>query len=276
MTLIDARELSKSYGEVRALVDVGFEIGAGEVVALLGRNGAGKTTTIELLLGLRSPDGGAVTICGAEPTSVAARGRIGAMPQHTGFPDSLRVRELIELAAAHYEHPQDVATVLASFELTALADDRVGSLSGGQQRRVALALAFVGNAPVVMLDEPSTGLDVGARRALWEHIRAAADDTRCVLFTTHYLEEAEALATRILVIDRGRMLFDGTPQAFRARFGARRLEYVAPSGERTVVTADDTDAYVRELVASGAPFRDLIITQSSFEDVFLDLVGGAV
>ncbi len=276
MHLIEAQGLRKSYGSVRALNDVGFTVDAGEVVALLGRNGAGKTTAIELLLGLRTPDAGSVTICGEPPRSPAARRNVGAMPQHTGFPDSLRVRELVELAAVHYAHPHAIDDVLAAFDLGALANDRVGGLSGGQQRRVALALAFVGNPRVVMLDEPSTGLDVEARRALWEQIRAAADETRCVLFTTHYLEEAEALATRILVIDRGVVLFDGSPRSFRERFGARRVEYVAASGERTVVTTDDTDGYVRELVTSGAAFRDLTVTQSSFEDVFLDLVGGGV
>ncbi len=288
MSLIEAHALEKRYGTVRAVYDVTFRVEPGEIVALLGRNGAGKTTTIELLLGLRAPDAGSASIRGHAPTTRNARVHVGAMPQHTGFPDGLRVSELLALAAAHYPTPVAAKEILATFDLTELADKRVGELSGGQQRRVALALAFVGNPSVVMLDEPSTGLDVEARRALWEQIRHAADETRCVLFTTHYLEEAEALATRIIVIDGGELRFDGAPRAFRERFGACRLEYIGaplvhlvPEGAtsrtpdgRTVVTTDDTDAYVRALVASATPFSNLRITQSSFEEVFLDLVGG--
>lgn len=288
MNLIEARALEKRYGPVRAIRDVTFTIAAGEIVALLGRNGAGKTTAIELLLGLRTPDAGSIAIAGHPPCTQAARVNVGAMPQHTGFPDALRVRELIALVAAHFARPRTASEILAAFELTELADARVGGLSGGQQRRVALALAFVGDPPIVMLDEPSTGLDVEARRGLWAQIRRAADATRSVLFTTHYLEEAEALATRIIVIDGGSLRFDGTPAAFRESFGACRIEYVgaplphfarqsatvAQSDGRTIVTTDDTDSYVRELVASGAPFSSLRVLQPSFEDIFLDLVGG--
>ncbi|HEX8805942.1 MAG TPA: ABC transporter ATP-binding protein [Candidatus Aquilonibacter sp.] len=265
--------------------EVSFEVSAGEIVALLGPNGAGKTTAIEILLGLRHADSGTVEICGTKPQSLEARAKMAATPQDTGFPDQLRVRELVDFAAAHYPHPCGTADVLRAFELYDLAKRGVGSLSGGQQRRVALALAFVANTPLVLLDEPTTGLDVESRRGLWDQLRASVDATRTVLFTTHYLEEAEALATRVIVIDRGEICFDGTPNAFRSRFGARRVEYVGEPlasydgavqriGDRTIVTIEDTDAYVRALVRSDVAFRDLAVKQSSFEEIFLEITGG--
>jgi ABC-2 type transport system ATP-binding protein len=150
---------------------------------------------------------------------------------------------------------------------------RAGTLSGGQARRLALALAFVGNPELIVLDEPSAGLDVQARRRLWEFVREAGS-RRSILFTTHYLEEAQTLASRILVIDRGRLLFDGTSQVLRERVGGRRLSYVGEDGP-VVVNAGDSDAYVRDLVASGAAFTDLEITKPSLEEAFLSLTGGA-
>jgi len=276
--------VSKSYGDVRALSDVSFDIAAGEIVALLGPNGAGKTTAIEILLGLRHADEGTVEIAGHLPQSMEARSHMAATPQNTGFPDSLTVREVVTFAASHYRRPRTVDDALRAFELEELASKRLGSLSGGQQRRVALALAFVPDVPLVLLDEPSTGLDVESRRRLWEQLRASVDGHHTVLFTTHYLEEAEALATRIIVIDRGTLRFDGTPDTFRRRFGSRRVDYVGEPlpgrngevqrvGDRTVVTTADTDAYVRELVRAGIAFHDLRITQSSFEDIFLEITG---
>ena len=284
MNIVRFDRISKSYGTTLALREVSFDVAPGEIVALLGPNGAGKTTAIEILLGLRHADRGSVEVCGADPRSLQARAQMAATPQNTGFPDALRVQELVQLAASHYAHPRPVAEVLRAFELDDLVKKGVGNLSGGQQRRVALALAFVANTPLVLLDEPTTGLDVESRRGLWEQLRASVDETRTVLFTTHYLEEAEALATRVIVIDHGEIRFDGTPDAFRGRFGAKRVEYVGEAlsgyngavqriGERTVVTLDNTDDYVRALVRAGVDFRDLAIKQSSFEDIFLEMTG---
>ncbi|HVA27024.1 MAG TPA: ABC transporter ATP-binding protein [Candidatus Baltobacteraceae bacterium] len=275
MNVIRFNNVKKAYGAIQALRGVSFEVAAGEIVALLGPNGAGKTTAIEILLGLRSSDSGEVLVDGKTPQSLLARSQMAATPQNTGFPDALTVREIVAFAARHYAAARDVDATLAAFELSDLAGKRLGGLSGGQQRRVALALAFVTNTPLVLLDEPSTGLDVESRRRLWEQLRASVDAHRTVLFTTHYLEEAEALATRIIVIDRGELRFDGTPAAFRDTFGSRRVEYVASSGERVVVTPPDTDAYVRELVLAEGAFRDLHVTQTSFEEIFLELTGAA-
>ena len=266
MSAISFSHISKAYGTARALDDVSFEIGRGEVVALLGPNGAGKTTAIEIVLGLRRPSAGAFHV----------EGTIGATPQNTGFPDVLRVSEVVAFAAEHYGHPVPIAEILAAFDLTDLARRKIGDLSGGQQRRVALALAFVGDPDIVVLDEPTTGLDIEARRGVWQQLRASTGSGRTTLFTTHYLEEAQALATRIIVLVEGRIRFDGTPSAFAATLGKRRVEYVRPSGERVAIVCDDTDAFIRELVRESVPFSDLLVTQPSFDDVFLHLIGEPV
>ncbi len=263
----------KSYGEIRALDGLSFAVGRNEIVALLGPNGAGKTTALEIALGLRACDSGTMRLFGASPRGVAVRRRLGVTPQESGFPDMLAVGEIVEFVARHYPAPASIAQTLSSFGLEAMEKRRAGSLSGGESRRLALALAFVGNAEFVVLDEPTTGLDVQSRRRLWDVVRAAADG-RSILFTTHYLEEAQALATRILVVDRGRLLFDGDAATLRGRVGGRRLSYVGERGP-VVVTPGDTDAYVRELVNSGALFSNLEISKPSLEEAFLSLTGGS-
>lgn len=259
-----------------------------EIVAVLGPNGAGKTTTLEIALGLRSADGGSARLFGASPRVAGTRARVGATPQDSGFPDALRVDELIGFAAAHYPNAPLPAATIEAFGLSDLAARRAGELSGGESRRVALALAFAGNPEFVVLDEPTTGLDVESRRRLWETVRSAARG-RSILFTTHYLEEAEAMATRIVVIDRGQLLFDGVPGELRSRFGTRRVSYVgepiatagltvdasiARSNGRVVIATSDTDAYVRALVLAGIPFSDLEIARPSLEEAFLSITGG--
>jgi ABC-2 type transport system ATP-binding protein len=279
--------VSKSYGPVRALNDFSFALERGEIVAVLGPNGAGKTTALEIALGLRMPTSGSVRIFDQSPRRGAARARLGATPQESGFPDALRVREILAFVATHYASPSGLEQTLAVFGLSELADRRADTLSGGESRRLALAIAFVGNPELIVLDEPTTGLDAQSRRRLWQVVRAATQG-RSVLLSTHYFEEAEALATRIVVLDRGRLLFDGDPQRLRARFGVRRLVYEgepldpARAGVeatlerrdgRTVVTTADADAYVRALVASGTHFSDLEIARPSLEEAFLAITG---
>jgi ABC-2 type transport system ATP-binding protein len=263
----------KSYGEVRALDDLSFRVDRDEIVALLGPNGAGKTTALEIVLGLRDADSGRVRLFEDSPHSIAARRRLGVTPQESGFPDMLRVGEIVAYVAEHYPHPAPIAETLERLGLGALTKRRAGTLSKGESRRLAVALAFVGNAEFVVLDEPTTGLDVESRRRLWDVVRETAK-RRSILFTTHYLEEAQELATRILVIDRGRLLFDGDAAALRERFGGRRLSYVGPNGH-VVVTTGDSDGYVRALVNDGVAFADLEITRPSLEEAFLALTGGA-
>ncbi len=269
---ISFADVYKTYAKTEALRGVSFSVERGECVALLGPNGAGKTTALEILLGLRCADRG----------YAQANGSVACTPQTTGFPDVLRVDELVGFAASHYPNARR-DDILDAFDLRNLAHKRAGSLSGGEQRRVALALACGVNTDIVILDEPSTGLDAESRRRLWSQLSSGI--TNCTtLFTTHYMEEAEALATRIIVIDRGRVLFDGSPIAFREHFGRRRIEYtgaplplrdasIVQAGSRTIVTTGDTDAYIRTLVTSNVPFSDLRITESSFEDIFLEITG---
>ena len=271
--LLELQEVSKAYGSIQALRDVSLAADRNEIVALLGPNGAGKTTAIEIALGLRSPDGGRATIFGGSPRSTAVRRRIGVTPQESGFPDMLRVGEILAFVAAHYPRPMALHDALADFGLDELAKRRAGALSGGESRRVALALAFVGNPELVVLDEPTTGLDVESRRRLWRTLRRFGQD-RCVIFTTHYLEEAEANATRVVVLDRGRTLFDGEPEALRGRVGRRSVSYVGANG-RVAVRPEDADEYVRTLVRSGNDFSDLEVTRPSLEEAFLTLTGAS-
>lgn len=270
--ILEFENVVKSYGEIRALDGLSFGVGRDEIVALLGPNGAGKTTALEIALGLRGCDSGSVRLFDGSPRSIAVRRRLGVTPQESGFPDMLSVGEIVAFVAQHYAAPAPVAQTLNAFGLDAMEKRRAGTLSGGESRRLALALAFAGNPEFVVLDEPTTGLDVQSRRRLWDVVREAAGG-RSILFTTHYLEEAQALASRILVVDRGRLLFDGDAHALRGRVGSRRLTYVGENGPVVVVTSD-TDAYVRELVGSGAPFSNLEITRPSLEEAFLSLTGG--
>ncbi|MBV8529793.1 MAG: ABC transporter ATP-binding protein, partial [Candidatus Eremiobacteraeota bacterium] len=267
--LLEFENVTKSYGKTRALDRLSFGVERDEIVALLGPNGAGKTTALEIALGLRGAAAGTVRLLGGSPRRVAVRRRIGATPQESGFPDMLRVDEIAAFVAAHYPRPLPVSEALARFGLADLAKRRAGTLSMGQSRRLAVTLAFIGNPELVVLDEPTTGLDVESRRKLWKVVRELGSG-RSMLFTTHYLEEAQALATRILVIERGQLLFDGDPQSLRGRVGARKLTYVGKDGP-VCVTTDDTDAYVRTMVATGVHFSGLEITQPSLEEAFLSL-----
>jgi ABC-2 type transport system ATP-binding protein len=265
-------DVVKSYGEVRALDGLSFVVGRDETVALLGPNGAGKTTALEIALGLRSCDSGTVRLFGASPRNIAARRRLGVTPQESGFPDMLTVAEIVEFVAQHYPAPAPLAPTLSAFGLAAMKRRRAGTLSGGESRRLALTLAFIANPEFFVLDEPTTGLDVQSRRRLWDTVREASGN-RSILFTTHYLEEAQAYATRILVVDRGRLLFDGDAQTLRGHVGARRVTYLGEDGP-VVAMPGDTDAYVRALVNSGTPFSNLEISKPSLEEAFLLLTKG--
>jgi ABC-2 type transport system ATP-binding protein len=270
--VLSLQNVRKSYGTTCALDGLTLEVGGGEIVALLGPNGAGKTTAIEIAVGLRAPDAGEARLFERSPRDPQTRTRLGVTPQESGFPDALSVEEIVRFGAAHYPHPVDPGVVLKTFDLEKLSQRRAGALSGGESRRLAVAMAFVGNPDLVVLDEPTNGLDVESRRRLWNVVR---DDgsARSVLFTTHYLEEAQALATRVVVVGSGRVLFDGSPDELRRRFGARRLSYVGKDG-RVAVTIGDTDEYVRKLVRDGIAFSNLEIVPPTLEEAFLAMTGG--
>jgi ABC-2 type transport system ATP-binding protein len=191
----------KRFGDARVLDGFDLVVERGERVVVLGPNGAGKTTAISILLGLRRADLGTVLVCGASPTELSVRRRIGCTPQQTAFPETLRVGEVVDFVRAHYPRPLAQQDTLGRFGLTTLASRRLGGLSGGERRRLACALAFAGDPELVVLDEPSAGLDVESRLGLW---RSICEDGRTVLLTTHSFEEADALATRIVVLRRGR------------------------------------------------------------------------
>src|SRR5690242_1624153 len=209
--------VNKNYGDIRALKAVNFRVRAGELVALLGPNGAGKTTAVKLLLGLLQPNAGKVRVFGGDPTNPENRMRTGAMLQVGRVPETLRVREHIDLFSSYYEEPMRAAEVLDAAGLEKLSDRKFGDLSGGQKQRVLFALAICGDPDLLFLDEPTVGLDVEARRMLWDEIRSLLRRGKTVVLTTHYLEEADALADRIVVINKGRVIAEGTPAEIKSR-----------------------------------------------------------
>ena len=214
--------VSKRFGTTTALDGISFSIQPGELVALLGPNGAGKTTAVRLLLGLCMPDSGIARVFGANPRDAANRVRTGAMLQIARVPETLRVREHLELFSSYYPDPLPLQEVIAAAGLEGIENKNFGDLSGGQKQRLLFGLAICGNPDFIALDEPTVGLDVEARRALWKQIRAFVDRGKSVLLTTHYLDEADALADRVIVIDKGRVVAQGTPAEIK--HGARSLE----------------------------------------------------
>jgi ABC-2 type transport system ATP-binding protein len=205
----------KNYGMVEALRGLDLTIGPGELVALLGANGAGKTTAVRTLLGLAKPTSGEVRVFGGDPREARSRTRIGALLQSARVPETLRVREHIHLFSSYYPNPRPIDEVIEAAGLQGLEKRKFGELSGGQQKRVLFALALCGNPDLLVLDEPTSGLDVEARRSLWKQIRAFISGGRSVLLTTHYLAEAEALANRVVVIHKGVVMAEGTPQEIK-------------------------------------------------------------
>ncbi|MFE4449737.1 ABC transporter ATP-binding protein/permease [Streptomyces sp. NPDC056796] len=259
--------LTKSFGDVQAVVDGRMEVLPGEVVAVLGPNGAGKTTSLHCLLGLRQPDSGVVELMGGSPTSPKTREKCGVVLQNSGLPGSLKVRELIDLFRAYYPDPMTTDEVL---ELTGLADltERFfGELSGGQQQRVYLGLALCGRPRVLFLDEPSVGLDSVSRRQLWDAVRRVAAEGTAVLLTTHYLEEADALADRIVLFASGRTVFEGSSAEMKSHFSRRRIS-LRPTSTTTVQA-------VRAEGAEDVEYVDgvLSLTTAHTADVLKSLLG---
>ncbi|MEV4807121.1 ABC transporter ATP-binding protein [Nonomuraea sp. NPDC049421] len=282
--LAQAIDVTRRYGEVRALDRVSLDIRAGELVGLLGPNGAGKSTLIHLFTGLRRPTSGTVTLFSGSPGDPLVRRGIGVTPQETGLPESLRVGEIVSFVAAHFPDSVGTTELLGRFGLDDLAKRQVGGLSGGQRRRLGVALAFVGRPRLVFLDEPTTGLDVEGRRALWDGIRAFHEDGGTVLLTSHYLEEIEALAERVVVVGEGRVLADDTMRAVRGMVGTWRVSLTTDhlpalpgvlAAERVngrfELVVSDADRLVVELVRSGVAFSGLEIRPATLEEAFLAL-----
>jgi ABC-2 type transport system ATP-binding protein len=276
MNAIRVEQLRKSYGEHEALRGVSFEIAEGEVFGLLGPNGAGKTTTVEILEGYRKRDGGSVEVLGVDPQH-AGRGwreRVGIVLQSSSLYVTLTVRESLAVFGGYYERPRDVDEVIEVVGLTEKRDARVKTLSGGQQRRLDLGLALVGDPELIFLDEPTTGFDPGARRAAWETIRNLRSLGKTVLLTTHYLDEAERLADRVAVLREGRIVRIGTPAELRGTAAETEIRY-RRNGQEVVVQTTEPTRVLHELtteaVRAGVELEGLEVRRQTLEDIYLAL-----
>ena len=280
--------VSKNYGPVRALREVSFRVQAGELVALLGPNGAGKTTAMKLLLGLMPPNRGKVRVFGADPTNPENRIRTGAMLQVGRVPETLRVREHIDLFSSYYQKPLPAAQVLAAAGLEKIRDRKFAELSGGQKQRVLFALAICGDPDLLFLDEPTVGLDVEARRMLWEEIRQLVDRGKTVVLTTHYLQEADALADRVAVINQGEIIAEGSPAEIKAQTSGKKIRCVTGleldwvrrlpgvtevRNDRGAIEihAGEAEPVVRELLNRDSGLSGLEVTSAGLEEAFLAL-----
>ena len=284
----ELRRAVKRYGAVTALGGIDFEVRPGEVVALLGPNGAGKTTAVQLLLGLARPNAGEARLFGVEPRRAEARMRTGAMLQVSKVPETLKVREHVHLVSSYYPHPLPEREVMAAAGLEGIEGRLFGKLSGGQRQRVLFALALCGDPDLMFLDEPTVGLDVEARRAFWTVIAEKARQGRSVLLTTHYLEEADALADRIVMIGRGRVIAEGTPAEIKSRVVGRKIRCrtalplatiaalpgvrdVRRQDELTEVFAAEAERTVFELLSRDPSLSALEVRGADLEEAFLSL-----
>jgi ABC-2 type transport system ATP-binding protein len=280
--------ITKRYGTTVALDGLSLSLHPGEVVALLGPNGAGKSTAVKLLLGLIAPTSGTTRVFGSDPRNVATRTRVGAMLQVARITETLRVREHLDLFRSYYPRPLPVAEILRIAQLQGIEDRFFGQLSGGQKQRVLFALAICGNPDLIFLDEPTVGLDIESRRALWQQIRSLSAQGKTVLLTTHYLEEADALAHRIIVINKGCVISAGTPAEIKRSSGGRTIRCqtrlspeflitlpsvtnVAFNEGAVVVTASEAETVVREMLLRDETLSDLEIASPALEDAFLAL-----
>ena len=268
--------LKKSYGTREVLHGVGFTVEAGEVFALLGPNGAGKTTTVEILEGYRGRDEGSVHVLGVDPSRAGSefRARIGIVLQSAAVYPLLSVREILELFAGYYERARNVPDVIELVGLTEKTESRVRTLSGGQLRRLDLALALVGDPELIFLDEPTTGFDPAARRQAWDTIRDLRGLGKSILLTTHYMEEAQNLADRLAILRDGRIVATGSPRDLLSGAAAVEVRY-RRNGEEIVLTTDEPTRTLHELtgqaLAEGLELEDIEVRRRSLEDLYLEL-----
>jgi ABC-2 type transport system ATP-binding protein len=294
MAVIEVDRLRKVYGRNEAVAEVSFAVERGEIFGILGPNGAGKTTTVECLSGLRTPDGGAVSVLGLDPRTDRdeLRQRLGVQLQETGLPPKIKVREALELYASFYRRPDDPRELLERWGLADKTEARFGKLSGGQKQRLAIALAMIGRPEVVVLDELTTGLDPHARRSTWELVERIRTDGATVLLVTHFMEEAERLCDRVAVIDQGRVIALDTPAALAARAGGQWMRFtpsrplddqdllalpevaavtrhgsaVEVTGDQNLVQAVTAMLARRQIIATG-----LRVEQTGLDEAFLNL-----
>jgi ABC-2 type transport system ATP-binding protein len=289
--LAELRSVSKQFPSVLALDRVDLALAPGQLVALLGPNGAGKTTAVRLLLGTSRPTAGEVRLFGADPSDRAARSQVGTMLQVGRVPETLTPREHLELFRSYYPEPRAIEDVLAAAGIAEVADRRFGTLSGGQRQRVLFAIALCGNPRLLFLDEPTVGLDIEARHLFWDAIRDLVRDGCSVLLTTHYLEEADALADRVVVLRLGRIVADGTPAEVKRQVAGRCVRCVTrvdgeevrqwpfvnsvrSDGSALIILTSDAESVARELLARDAALSELEVTGIGLEEAFVALTGG--
>ncbi|HEX5690332.1 MAG TPA: ABC transporter ATP-binding protein [Roseiflexaceae bacterium] len=286
--MIEARGITKRYGTVQALDGIDVTVGPGEVVGFLGPNGAGKTTAISVMLGLRKPTSGVTRLFGLAPSERRARERTGVMLQESGVPHSLRVEEVLRLFQSYYPITLPIEELLRRADLTAKRRSLIANLSGGQKQRLYFALAIAGDPDLLFLDEPTVGMDVETRTAFWEQVQEFAALGKAILFSTHYLEEADALASRIVVINEGRIVAEGTPSEIKRRVPntivrlrtnipieqARRLpgvQHIAAEEQHLVVSTSEPEAWLRALFCADWQVADLTVQGADLETAFRTL-----
>jgi len=287
---IELDGVTRRYGSVTAVDDLSLRIRPGEIVAFLGPNGAGKTTTIDMILGLSKPTLGSVSVLGMRPRTAIAKGLVSAVMQTGGLLKDLTVRETVAYTASLFASTQSIDDVLAQAGIDGIADRKVGKCSGGEQQRLRFAMALLPDPALLLLDEPTTGMDVEGRRTFWSAIRADAERGRTVLFATHYLEEADQYADRIVLISNGRVVADGTGAEIKALASGRTLRATLPyadraalaalggvesievRGDSVIVHAKDSDAVARYLLTETTA-RDVEIAAKGLEEAFLSLTG---
>lgn len=289
VNIVDLDRVTKYFGSVVAVDELDLHLAPGVAVAILGPNGAGKTTTISLMLGLRKPTKGTVRLVGLNPRDLRARTMCGVMLQASGVPTYLKVREAIDLFRTYYPAPLGINSVLETAGLIQKRNAVVASLSGGELQRLYFALAIAGDPQVLFLDEPSVGLDVEARHALWDALRAIKESGKTIVMTTHYLEEADMLAQRVVIVNQGKIIADGAPSAIKARVGGKRLSFSAQRvlgsddwaglpvqqcsvlGNGVTMLSAQPEVVLKALFERGLDIRNLEVAGASLEEAFLAL-----
>jgi ABC-2 type transport system ATP-binding protein len=290
-SVAELRDAHKRFGSVQALKGVTLEVRQGELLGLLGPNGAGKTTAISLLLGLRRPSSGSARVFGLDPQDLRARSRTGVMLQESGIPLTLKVREVIDLFRSYYPKPMPTDQVIEAAAVGEFQDKLGRNLSGGQRQRVYFALAICGDPELLFLDEPTVGLDVASRRAFWEQLRRFKERGKSMVMTTHYIEEADALAGRVVVIDHGVIVADDRPEVIRSRVPGKKVSFrLQPAntqtfdglpvdrlevvGDRVSFLTSDAEGVLRSLFAKNVAVSDLEVSGAGLEEAVLALTGG--